>query len=47
MIERVPHPILRFGAPMFGNHHGALWIWGTRGRPVAVLGPPALDLALR
>ena len=47
MIERVPHPILRFDAPMFGNNHGALWIWGTRGRPVAVLGPPALDLALR
>lgn len=37
MIERVPHPVLRFGAPMFGNHHGALWIGGTRGRPVAVL----------
>ena len=37
MIERVPHPVLRFGAPMFGNHHGALWIGGTRGWPVAVL----------
>ena len=35
-IERVPNPVLRFGAPMFGNHHGALWIWGQRGRPVAV-----------
>ena len=36
VIERVPNPVLRFGAPMFGNHHGALWIWGQRGRPVAV-----------
>ncbi len=37
VIERVPNPVLRFGAPMFGNHHGALWVWGKRGRPVAVL----------
>lgn len=37
VIERVPNPVLRFGAPIFGNHHGALWVWGRRGRPVAVL----------
>ena len=37
VIERVPHPLLRFGAPLFGNHHGTLWVWGQRGRPVAVL----------
>lgn len=37
VIERVPNPVLRFGAPMFGNHHGALWVWGQRGRPMAVL----------
>ncbi|MEK6257411.1 MAG: hypothetical protein AABP62_02230 [Planctomycetota bacterium] len=36
-IERVAHPVLRFGAPLFGNHHGTLWVWGKRGRPVAVL----------
>lgn len=37
VIERMPNPVLRFGAPMFGNHHGALWVWGKRGRPAAVL----------
>ncbi len=37
VIERVPNPVLRFGAPMFGNHHGALWVWGKRGRPAAEL----------
>ncbi len=36
-IERVANPVLRFGAPIFGNHHGTLWVWGQRGRPVAVL----------
>lgn len=28
VIERLANPVLRFGAPMFGNHHGALWVWG-------------------
>jgi hypothetical protein len=37
VIERVANPVLRFGAPIFGNHHGTLWVWGQRGRPVAVL----------
>ena len=37
VLERVAHPVMRFGAPLFGNHHGTLWIWGKRGRPVAVL----------
>lgn len=36
-IERVEHPILRYGAPLWGGHHGTMWIWGKRGRPVAVL----------
>ncbi len=36
-IERVEHPVLRFTAPLWGGHHGTVWIWGTRGRPVAVL----------
>lgn len=36
-IERVEHPVLQYGAPLWGGHHGTLWIWGKRGRPVAVL----------
>ena len=36
-IERVEHPALRYAAPLWGGHHGTLWIWGKRGRPVAVL----------
>ncbi len=36
-IEQVAHPVMRFGAPLFGNHHGTVWVWGKRGRPVAVL----------
>ena len=36
-IERVEHPVLRFTAPLWGGHHGTVWIWGKRGRPVAVL----------
>ncbi|TXT33791.1 MAG: hypothetical protein FD138_1794 [Planctomycetota bacterium] len=36
-IERVAHPVLRFAAPLWGNHHGTVWVWGKRGRPVAVL----------
>ncbi len=37
MIARVEHPVLRYAAPLWGGHHGTLWIWGQRGRPVAVL----------
>jgi len=37
VIERVEHPVLRYAAPLWGGHHGTLWIWGQRGRPVAVL----------
>ncbi len=37
VIERVTHPVLRYAAPLWGGHHGTLWIWGKRGRPVAVL----------
>ena len=36
-IERVEHPVLRFTAPLWGGHHGTVWVWGKRGRPVAVL----------
>ena len=36
-IERVEHPVLRYSAPLWGGHHGTLWVWGKRGRPVAVL----------
>src|SRR5262245_6325195 len=36
-IDRVEHPVLQYSAPMWGGHHGSLWIWGPRGRPVAVL----------
>lgn len=36
-IERVAHPVLRFTAPLWGNHHGTVWVWGKRGRPAAVL----------
>ncbi len=36
-IERVEHPVLRFTAPLWGGHHGTVWIWGKHGRPVAVL----------
>ena len=35
-IERVEHPVLRFTAPLWGGHHGTVWIWGKRGRPVAL-----------
>ena len=37
VIERVEHPVLRYAAPLWGGHHGTLWVWGQRGRPVAVL----------
>lgn len=30
-IERVEHPVLRFTAPLWGGHHGTVWIWGKRG----------------
>ncbi len=36
-IERVENPVLRFRAPLWGGHHGTVWIWGKHGRPVAVL----------
>lgn len=36
-IDRVEHPVLEYAAPMWGGHHGTLWVWGRRGRPVAVL----------
>jgi hypothetical protein len=37
VIERVEHPVLRYASPLWGGHHGTLWVWGKRGRPVAVL----------
>ncbi|MBC8115096.1 MAG: hypothetical protein H7062_12000, partial [Candidatus Saccharimonas sp.] len=36
-IERIANPVLRFTAPLLGGHHGTVWVWGKRGRPVAVL----------
>lgn len=37
IIERVEHPVLRYTAPLWGGHHGTLWLWGKSGRPMAVL----------
>ena len=31
-IERVEHPVLRFTAPLWGGHHGTVWVWGKRGQ---------------
>jgi len=36
-IERVADPVLRFEEPTRGNEQGSVWIWGTAGRPAAML----------
>ncbi len=36
-IERGDKPVFRHTAPLWGGHHGTVWIWGQRGRPAAVL----------
>ncbi len=36
-IERIDHPVFRHSAPLWGGHHGTVWVWGKCGRPVAVL----------
>ena len=36
-IERVENPVFRYLEPIRGPVQGALWIWGGKGRPVAVL----------
>ena len=37
-IDRVPEPIFTFSEPTRETGHlGTLWVWGTKGRPVALL----------
>ncbi len=36
-IERIENPVLRYTEPVRGPTHGTVWLWGRKGRPVAVL----------
>jgi hypothetical protein len=36
-IERVENPVFRYTEPVRGPTQGAMWLWGQKGRPVAVL----------
>lgn len=36
-IERVENPVLRYTEPVRGPTQGTVWLWGRKGRPVAVL----------
>jgi hypothetical protein len=37
VIEPLSDPILKYGDPTRDNDHGSLWLWGSEGRPHAVL----------
>jgi hypothetical protein len=36
-VKRVEKPVLYFGDPTRGHNRGSVWLWGEKGRPVAVL----------
>ena len=36
-IERIENPVLRYTEPVRGPTQGTVWLWGRKGRPVAVL----------
>ena len=36
-IERVENPVFRYVEPTRGPTQGAMWLWGSKGRPAAVL----------
>jgi hypothetical protein len=36
-VKRVEKPVLYFGDATRGHERGSVWVWGEKGRPVAVL----------
>ena len=36
-VKRIEKPVLYFGDPTRGHNRGSVWLWGEKGRPVAVL----------
>lgn len=32
-----PEPVLNWDDLVRGHHHGTLWVWGTKGRPAAII----------
>ena len=43
--ELVPEPILNWDDLARGHHHGTLWIWGSKGRPAAIIEMYTTDFA--